>query len=145
MAFLCFFLSLMYFVIIGVPTFLIYEFGINFLLYLKGVSSSSVLFIELIYDYIAVLVFYTRIIVQGVRLVLMIFVYASMHDLVMLSPVYDYNFFLNDYSTSYSFFNLSSYYIFIALPGAFFYLVYEIFHVYFVVTVQTVAFFAIVF
>jgi len=145
MAFLCFFLSLMYFVIIGVPTFLVYEFGINFLLYLKGVSSSSVLFIELVYDYIAVLVFYTRIIVQGVRLVLMVFVYASMHDLVMLSPVYEYNFFFNDCVTSYSFFNLSSYYIFVALPGAFFYLVYEIFHVYFVVTVQTVAFFAIVF
>jgi hypothetical protein len=136
----------MYFVIIGIPTFLIYEFGINFLLYLKGVATSSVLFVELIYDYIAVLVFYTRIIVQGVRLVLMVFVYASMHDLVMLNAFADINMLGSDILVnSNTFYSESTYYFFVNIPASFFYLVYEIFHVYFVVTVQTVAFFAIVF
>jgi len=73
----------LYFIIIGIPTFLIYDFGIYFLVYLRGVGASSVLIFELMYDYIAVTVFYTRILVQGVRLVLMIFTYASMHDLVL--------------------------------------------------------------
>jgi len=146
LALLCFFLALMYFVIIGIPTFLIYEFGINFLLYLKGVATSSVLFVELIYDYIAVLVFYTRIIVQGVRLVLMVFVYASMHDLVMLNAFADINMLGSDILVnSNTFYSESTYYFFVNIPASFFYLVYEIFHVYFVVTVQTVAFFAIVF
>lgn len=60
-----------------------YDFGIYFLAYLKGVGSSPVLIFELMYDYIAVIIFYTRILVQAVRLVLMIFTYASMHEYVM--------------------------------------------------------------
>ena len=73
----------LYFIIIGIPTFLVYDFGIYFLVYLRGVGASSILVFELMYDYIAVVVFYTRILVQGVRLILMIFTYASMHDLVL--------------------------------------------------------------
>jgi hypothetical protein len=73
----------LYYIIIGIPTFLIYDFGIFFLAYLRGVGPSPVLLFELMYDYIAVIIFYTRILVQGVRLVLMIFTYASMHDLIL--------------------------------------------------------------
>jgi hypothetical protein len=73
----------LYYIIIGIPTFLIYDFGIYFLAYLRGVGAGAVLFVELMFDYIAVIIFYTRILVQGVRLVLMIFTYASMHDLVL--------------------------------------------------------------
>jgi hypothetical protein len=35
------------------------------------------------YDYIAVIIFYTRILVQGIRLVLMLATYAGMHELVL--------------------------------------------------------------
>jgi hypothetical protein len=73
----------LYYVIVGIPTFLAYDLGIYFLVYLRGVAASSTLFVELVFDYIAVVIFYTRILVQGVRLVLMIFTYASMHDLVL--------------------------------------------------------------
>lgn len=73
----------LYYIIFGIPTFLIYDFGIFFVAYLKGIGASPVLLFELMYDYIAVIIFYTRIIVQGVRLILMIFTYASMHDLVL--------------------------------------------------------------
>jgi hypothetical protein len=74
----------LYYVIIGTPTFLIYDFGIFFLAYMKGTGNSSISAVEAVFDYIAVIIFYTRILVQSVRLVLMIFTYASMHDLVML-------------------------------------------------------------
>ena len=73
----------LYYIIIGIPTFLIYDFGIFFLMYLRGVGASSVLFFELMYDYIAVIIFYTRILVQGIRLILMIATYASLNDLIL--------------------------------------------------------------
>ena len=81
--FIFYLFPLLYFIIIGIPTFLIYDFGIFFLVYLKGVGSSKILVFELLFDYIAVIIFFTRIIVQGVRLVLMLFTYISMHDLVL--------------------------------------------------------------
>jgi len=65
------------------PTYLIYDFGIYFLTYLRGVGTSSILLMELMYDYIAVIAFYVRLMVQGVRLVLMIFTYISLHDLII--------------------------------------------------------------
>ena len=76
-----------YYIIICIPTFLLYDFGIFFLSYLRGVGASSVILFELVFDYIAFLAFYIRLCVQGVRLILMIFVYVSLHDLILLSPV----------------------------------------------------------
>jgi hypothetical protein len=73
----------LYYIIIGVPTFLVYDFGIFFLAYLRGVGQVSMLFMEFVYDYIALIAFYVRILVQGVRLILMIFTYASMHDAII--------------------------------------------------------------
>ncbi len=73
----------LYYIIIGMPTFLIYDFGIYFLTYMGGKGSSSSLSVMLVFDYISVLVFYTRILVQGIRLVLMLGTYASMHDVVL--------------------------------------------------------------
>lgn len=78
-----YFLPILYFIIFGIPTFLIYDFGIFFLVYLRGVGSSSNIISELMFDYIAVLIFYTRILVQGIRLVLMLFTYLSMNDLIL--------------------------------------------------------------
>jgi len=65
------------------PTYLIYDFGIYFLTYLRGVGASSLIIMELMYDYIALAAFYIRLMVQGVRLVLMIFTYISLHDLIL--------------------------------------------------------------
>jgi len=141
---------LLYFIIVGIPTFLIYDFGIFFLIYLKGVGSSSIIIFELLFDYIAVIIFYTRIIVQGVRLVLMLFTYISMHDLVLFFS-FNQKIFLEYDSlweefNSFSFnFDSLTYFILFSLPGRFLYWIYEILHTFFVVTVQFAAFFAIVF
>jgi hypothetical protein len=85
-----------YYIIICIPTFLLYDFGIFFLSYLRGVGASSVVIFELVFDYIAFLAFYIRLSVQGVRLILMIFVYVSLHDLILLSPVNSSLFLGND-------------------------------------------------
>jgi len=69
------------------------------------------------YDYIAVMVFYTRIIVQNIRLLLMFFTVISLYDVFLFFNVSSENIFKNlnvhesyniDYftevNTSYSFF-----------------------------------------
>jgi hypothetical protein len=73
----------LFYIIIGVPTFLIYDFGIFFLSYIVGVAAGSVLAVALMFDYISVIIFYVRILVQSVRLVLMLGTYAGMHDVVL--------------------------------------------------------------
>jgi hypothetical protein len=73
----------LYYIIIGMPTFLIYDFGIFFLTYMGGKGNGTVLAVALMFDYISVIIFYTRILIQGVRLVLMLGTYASMHDMVL--------------------------------------------------------------
>ena len=87
----------LYFIILGIPTFLIYDFGIYFLAYLRGVGSSPIFIFELLYDYIAVIIFYTRILVQGVRLILMLGAYISMHDLIMFFVFGEKILFSSDY------------------------------------------------
>ena len=40
----------LYYIIIGIPTFLIYDFGIYFLAYLRGVGAGAVIVVELMFD-----------------------------------------------------------------------------------------------
>lgn len=140
----------LYYIILAVPTFLSYDFGIFFLAYLRGVGPSPVFIAELMYDYIAFTAFYIRLFVQGVRLVLMIFTYISMHDLILFFS-YDRKFMLGNediweqkaYTQSTVYF--VSYFFLFQLPNIILYWMYEIFHTFFVVTAQLVAFFAMVF
>jgi len=75
-------LPALYYIIICIPTFLTYDFGIFYLVYLRGVGGYATIASELLFDYIAFVVFYTRLIVQGVRLILMLVVYVSLHDMI---------------------------------------------------------------
>jgi len=47
------------------------------------VGASPVIFVELLYDYIAFFAFYIRLIVQNVRLILMGFTFAAFHEAVI--------------------------------------------------------------
>jgi len=78
-----FFFPLLYYTIGNTPTFLLYDFGILYNCYLRGVAPSPTMLFELMYDYIAVIAFYVRVLTQAVRLVLMFFTYALMHDFVL--------------------------------------------------------------
>jgi len=145
-----FLMPAMYYVILNTPTLLLYDFGIFFVAYLRGVAPSSVLSLELMYDYVAVIAFYVRVLVQGVRLILMFFTYAGMHD-VILYYMYDQTLLIGNESIweEISNINLSvnslTYFFVFTLPGHVFYWLYELFHTFFVVTGQFVAYFAMIF
>ena len=74
---------LVYYTIGNTPTFLLYDFGILYNCYLRGIAPTPTMVFELMYDYIAVIAFYVRILTQGVRLALMFFTYAAMHDYIL--------------------------------------------------------------
>lgn len=140
----------LYYIIISMPTYLIYDFGLYFLVYLRGVGTSSLLLMELMYDYIACIAFYVRLLVQGVRLVLMIFTYISLHDLILFFD-FNTNYFIgfeNIWESSANYngtLNTLSYYLLFIIPTKIIYWLYELFHTFFVITAQFVAFFAMVF
>jgi hypothetical protein len=69
------------------PTAILYDCGVYFVTYLRGAGKSSVFTVELVDDYIQVLIFYTRIAVQGVRLIMMLGVFASCHEFVMFFTI----------------------------------------------------------
>lgn len=107
--------------IVFMPINLIFDFGGLFLAYLRGVGATPLILYELMFDYIAVLIFVVRILVQNVRIVLMIFTYASMHDLVMLAyygnstfPIYE-NFWDELAAVSFNVKSMS-YYLAVTLP-----------------------------
>jgi hypothetical protein len=140
----------LYFIILSVPTYLSYDFGIFFLAYLRGSAPSPAIMAELMYDYIAFAAFYIRLLVQGVRLFLMLGTYASMHDLILYFS-FDQRMMLGSEGFWEEVSNLNttvdsvSYFLLFCLPGWLLYWMYEILHTFFVVTAQSIAFFAMVF
>jgi hypothetical protein len=143
-------LPLLFFTLVGVPLNLIFDFGLFFLLYLRGVATTKVVLFELAYDYIGVVAFFTRLLVQFVRLVLMFVVYFMMHEAVMVYQVgagaapfsgstYADVFSLNWGGTSLTYFLTTT------LPGQIGYWMYETVHTFFVVTAQIAAFGTIAF
>lgn len=145
----CFF-PLMYYIIFSMPTYLIYDFGIFYNAYFRGVGPSPILLLELLYDYIACLAFYIRLFVQSVRLILMTFTYSSLHDLILLFT-YEANFFIgtenfwHELKGVYLTTDVTSYFLFTMVFGKVLFWLYELFHTFFVLTAQFVAFFAMVF
>jgi hypothetical protein len=140
----------LFFLIIFIPVNLIYDFGGLFLAYLRGVGATPLILYELMFDYIAFLIFGVRILVQGVRIILMIFTYASMHDLVMLMYCGNFTFlayenFWDEFAAVSFNIKSVSWYLVSTLPARIMYWIYEVLHTFFVLTGQCVAFFAIVF
>jgi hypothetical protein len=103
------------------PTYLVYDFGIYFLTYLRGVGSSSLFTMELLYDYIAFAAFYIRLMVQSVRLILMTFTYISLHDLILFFDFSSKSFagfesITEDLNNVSGTFNSFSYFFFLIIP-----------------------------
>lgn len=149
-AILWYFLPLLYWIIFGIPLFMLNDFGAAFASYLRGVGGSSLLLYELLYDFIALIIYFTRIMVQGVRIILVTFTYVSLNDFVLYFS-YDQTWFLqhesfwDDLSEITLSLDSVSYFLFATLPGRLLYWMYELLHTFFVVTAQCVSFFVIVF
>lgn len=78
----------LYFLIVFMPISLLYDFGSSFLAYLNGVGKSTSLIVEAIFDYIALSIFFLRLLVQNVRLVFMLFTFIELHEMIILNPSY---------------------------------------------------------
>ena len=138
-----------YFIIFFIPFSLLYDYGSYFLTYLNGVGKSSVFLLELLFDYIAVSIFYLRLMVQNVRLVFMLFTYSELHELIIFYTIDKNLFFSNEsysnWSSDKSFFTNSSWFLIFKLPLALLNWLYELFHTFFMVIFQFIAFFAMIF
>jgi hypothetical protein len=77
-------LPILFITLVGIPLNLLFDFGLFFLLYLRGVATTKIILFELAYDYIGVIAFFTRLLVQFVRLILILVVYFMMHESVMV-------------------------------------------------------------
>ena len=145
-----FFFPLLYYTIGNTPTFLLYDFGILYNCYLRGIAPTPSMVFELMYDYIAVIAFYVRILTQGVRLALMFFAYAGMHDFVLYMD-YSHRYLTGNESIWEEISNINTsissvtYFFLGVLPGHLLNWVYEVFHTFFVVTGQLVAYFGMIF
>jgi hypothetical protein len=73
-----------YFIIFAIPTLLAYNFGIYFLAYLRGVGTTPIISYELLNDYVYILIFYTRIGVQAVRLVIMFIAFTEVNEYIVM-------------------------------------------------------------
>lgn len=145
-----FFFPLLYYTIFNTPTFLLYDYGILYNCYLRGIAPTPTLLFELMYDYIAVISFYVRILTQGVRLALMFFTYAAMHDYVLYMN-YSSRFMAGTESIWEDISNIEAsvssvtYFFLGVLPTHMVNWMYEVFHTFFVVTGQLVAYCAMIF
>lgn len=138
-----------FYIALSIPTYLSYDYGILYGAYLRGSAKTTSLVYEMGYDYIAIAVFYIRLALQSIRLVIMILTYSSFHDYMLF-----YNIRPSAFSSpstiftcnhNYNFVQLAFYYLIVSVPSMIIYLMYEIIHLFFVVTSQTVSFFAIIF
>jgi hypothetical protein len=141
---------LLYYIIMCIPAFLAYDYGLYFVAYLRGVGPSPLILVELLYDYIAFAGFYIRLVVQNVRLILMTFTFASFHEAIITHGIEkewiigDENF-LDDINKVLKTPTFLTYFLVFKVPGHIIYFFYELFHTLFVVTAQFIAFFAMVF
>lgn len=141
---------LLYYIIMCIPAFLAYDYGLYFVAYLRGVGPSPLIFVELMYDYIAFAGFYIRLVVQNVRLILMTFTFASFHEAIITHGIekewiIGNENFLDDMNRVLKTPTFLTYFLVFKVPGHIIYFFYELFHTLFVVTAQFIAFFAMVF
>jgi hypothetical protein len=87
------FFPLLYYMVMNTPSYLLYDFGILYNCYLRGVTPSTHIILELLYDYIAILCFYSRLVVQTLRVLFALIIYAKMHDHVVFTS-YSYRCFV---------------------------------------------------
>lgn len=136
--------------LLTVPLNLLLDFGLCFVAYLRGASNTGSLFLELVYDYIGVVAFFTRLCVQVIRILLMAVVYVIMHDVVVVfyvpqrASLYGDSFWEELTLIEPTLGSLTFFFL-IVLPARLAYWTYEVLHTFFVVTAQFAAFFTIVF
>jgi len=139
----------LYMLIIIIPTLLLVDYGIYFLTYLSGSGKSTSITVEFTFDYIAMSIFFLRLLVQNVRLIFMIFTFTELHEMIIYDRVVvNFCFFdeliLANKGNYWNIFKNGHYYLF-KLSMVLLNWLYELFHTFFMVIFQFIAFFAMIF
>jgi len=146
--FMFLFIPVLFGIMFLIPIYLLIDYGMNFLIYLRGAGSTSSLFMEFVYDCIAFLAFFIRLGVQNVRLLLITLTFFSLYELIL--------FYFDGESLATNCEQLTklietssgletSYYYLLYIAHKLLYWIYELLHTFFVVIAQFSAFFAMVF
>jgi len=146
--FIFLFLPLLMYILFLIPVYLLFDYGMHFLTYLRGAGSTSSLVMEFIYDCIAFLAFFIRLSVQNVRLLLITLTFFSLYEFVLFFV--NLNWFNSNFEQLDKLIVASngmqtSYYYFLYVINKLVYWIYELLHTFFVTIAQFVAFFAMVF
>lgn len=140
---------LMIIFVLGIPTIFLYDLGIFFTVYLRGIGKKSNILAEIFYDYVVCAIFYTRVFAQWVRIFIIFVTFLSLShfiaefELVNSILINSENQFENNYELNINFF--TTYFILTVLPGKILYWIFELSHTIILVTSQFVSFFAITF
>lgn len=143
-------LPLFIFFVYVAPLCLLFDFGIYCFMYLRGSGPTSILIAELMYDLINLFAYYIRVCIQLARILLMLIAGGSLQEFIFYFGV-DYKMMFGGEYFLESIYNIEfnlksiSFFFFTKFPLFLLYWVYEILHTYFVVTIQTIAFFAMLF
>ena len=140
----------LFFFIYVAPVCLLFDFGIYAFVYLRGSGPTSMLAAELLYDLINLFAYFIRVFIQLARILLMLIAAGSLQEFIFYFGL-DYKMLVCNESFIDTLYNVEfntkslTLFFFTKLPLFILYWIYEIFHTYFVVTIQTIAFFAMVF
>ncbi len=80
----------MCFLIVFIPIFIIYDQGAFFLVYLRGTSSTTIFILELIYDYLCILIIFMRVLIQNLRFFFMFLVYFELQEHIYVFPMLEF-------------------------------------------------------
>ncbi len=140
----------LFFFIYVAPVCLLFDFGIYVFVYLRGSGPTAMLAAELLYDLINLFAYFIRVFIQLSRILLMLIAAGSLQEFIFYFGL-DYRLLICNDSFIDTIYNIEfnskslTLFFFTKLPLFILYWNYEIFHTYFVVTIQTIAFFAMVF
>jgi len=133
---LFFFIYNIQLVLILIPTFLLYDYGFYFIIYIRGSTSSSIFLYENILDYINIIAYCLRVIIQLVRLVVILVTFFTFSELYLEYYYYFYNIYIcKSFNHSQSSYSLIIF--FLILVGHW---LFEFVHLIFIFILQTVAF-----
>ena len=119
------------------------------MVYLRGGSKYSNNLIEVLFDYIGCIVFFTRLIAQWVRIILVLISFFSLSHVIVEFQITNQAIIGNDVLTgnNYGMFSNRSltYYLLVVFPGKFLHLIYEVLHTISLIISQFISFFSVVF
>jgi hypothetical protein len=82
---------MLWLVVMILPVNVIYDYGLLYLSYLRGVGTTILFLLELMYDILATMIMFVRLSVQNIRFFLMFFAFFELYEFVYMTSIYREN------------------------------------------------------